>query len=265
MGKVFSRRTVGYAGMSGELAIVPAYNEAESIDRVIEELRSRAPGLDILVVNDGSTDDTASRARAAGAHVITLPFNLGIGGAVQTGFRFAHERGYDRVVQVDGDGQHDAAEIGKLRDHLLEHPEIDMVVGSRFLRESTGFRSSATRRIGIRWFSRALSAVLGTPFTDPTSGFRMTGRKGIALFARDYPHDYPEVEALLMMRSHDLRSAEVHVVMRERQGGASSITTLGSIYYMLKVSLALVVGIMRVRPAALRTPAPADVVGEQLG
>jgi glycosyltransferase involved in cell wall biosynthesis len=242
--------------MSTELAIVPAYNEAESIEKVLAELHEMAPGTDVLVINDGSTDDTASRALAMGAYVVTLPFNLGIGGAVQTGFRFAHERGYDRVVQVDGDGQHDAGELPKLRNHLASHPATDMVVGSRFLEEASGFRSSATRRVGIRIFARVLSSVLGVPITDPTSGFRMTGRRGIALFARDYPHDYPEVEALLMMRSHQLRSAEVQVTMRERQGGVSSITSLRSFYYMIKVTLALAVGILRVPPAVWRSASP---------
>jgi glycosyltransferase involved in cell wall biosynthesis len=212
--------------MSTHLAIVPAYNEAAAVATTVADIHVNAPGFDVLVVDDGSTDKTAAAARAAGARVISHPFNLGIGGAVQSGYQFALEHDYDVAVQVDGDGQHDARQILHLLDILRADPDLNMVTGSRFLlakADGDGYRSSATRRIGIRIFSRILSAVCGRPVTDPTSGFRMTDRRGIELFARDYPHDYPEVEAVLMSHAHRLNATEVPVSMRVRQGGESSI------------------------------------------
>jgi len=230
------------------LAIVPAYNEEGCVRGVVDEIRLRNPDFDILVVDDGSTDATADEARAAGAQVVRAPFNLGIGGAMQTGYVYALEHGYDLAVQVDGDGQHDAGQIAALRFHLDRHPELHMVTGSRFLERGGGYRSSASRRIGIRIFSALLSAITRQPITDPTSGFRMTTRHGIELFARDYPHDYPEVEAVVMLHHHRLRSAEVPVQMRARAGGRSSIAGHWSAFYMLKVLLAVLVGLFRARP-----------------
>ena len=235
--------------MSSHLAIVPAFNESASIARVIDELRAHAPGFDVIVVDDGSTDDTADRARSAGAEVLRHPYNLGIGGAVQSGYIYAAERGYDVAVQVDGDGQHDPRCLGYMLEQLNEHPELDMVTGSRFLDQSgDGYRSSASRRIGIRIFSAVLSAITRRRVTDPTSGFRMTTRRGITLFANDYPHDYPEVEAVLMVHAHRLESAELPVRMKARTGGTSSIGSTQSVYYMVKVLLALFVGLFRTRP-----------------
>ncbi len=236
--------------MSQHLAIVPAYNEAEAIQTTIADLRRNAPSFDVLVVDDGSTDLTARRARAVGARVLRLPFNLGIGGAVQAGYQYALEHDYDVAVQVDGDGQHDARFLPVLLDHLRSDPELNMVTGSRFLAESgEGYRSSATRRLGIRIFGRILAAVVGRPVTDPTSGLRMTDRRGIELFARDYPHDYPEVEAVLLLHHHRLTSKEVPVQMRARTTGRSSINASRSIYYMVKVTLAILVGLLRAKPA----------------
>ncbi|MEA2267548.1 MAG: hypothetical protein QOC64_158, partial [Solirubrobacteraceae bacterium] len=190
------------------LAIIPAYNEAASVADVVANLRRKAPGFDALVVDDGSTDATAAVARAAGARVVRHPFNLGIGGAVQSGYRFALENEYDIAVQVDGDGQHDPAHLAEFVEFLRQNPHIDMVTGSRFIeRSGDGYRSSASRRIGIRIFSSVLSAITRRRVTDPTSGFRMTTRRGICLFANDYPHDYPEVEAVLMVHAHRLESA----------------------------------------------------------
>src|SRR4051812_42423067 len=178
--------------MPKHLAIVPAYNEAGAIATTVAEIMEHAPGFDVLVVDDGSTDDTAARARAAGAKVIRHPFNLGIGGGMQTGYQYADEHGYDVAVQVDGDGQHDARCIEQLLRVLTERRDINLVTGSRFLQETEdGFRSSLPRRAGIRIFGRVLSAIVGQPVTDPTSGFRMVDRRGIELFARDYPHNYP--------------------------------------------------------------------------
>jgi glycosyltransferase involved in cell wall biosynthesis len=225
------------------IAIVPSLNEEASVGRVIDEIRAFDAGFDIVVVDDGSTDRTAGIAADRGAHVLRLPFNLGIGGAVQTGYRFAFERGYDVAVQVDGDGQHDPAQLPAILGPVLGG-EADVCVGSRFAAGS-GYQSSFARRLGIRLFARVVSAVVRQRVTDTTSGFRAVNRKGIALFAADYPHDYPEVEATVMSVKHKLRLREVPVEMRERAGGASSITALRSIYYMTKVLLAIFVGLFR--------------------
>ena len=245
------------AGGLRRLAIVPAYNEGDCIADVVAELRAHAPEFDVVVIDDGSTDHTAATARAAGAAVIRHPFNLGIGGAVQSGYTYAAERDYAIAVQVDGDGQHDARHIHKLLAHLVANEDLDMVTGSRFLAVGDGFRSSVSRRVGIRIFARVISSITGQLVTDPTSGFRMAGRRAIELFARDYPHDYPEVEAILMMHAHQLRSAEVPVTMRSRATGVSSINHMRSAYYMVKVLLAIFIGLFRSRPSvALGDPAP---------
>jgi len=231
------------------LAIVPAYNEAGAIAGTIGDIRTHAPDFDIVVVDDGSTDRTAYVATAADAHVIRLPFNLGIGGAMQTGYQYALDHGYDVAVQIDGDGQHDARHIADLLAHLRTHPEMNMVTGSRFLsRDGAGYRSSACRRLGIRLFAGMLSLLTRRSVTDPTSGFRMTDRRGIELFARDYPHDYPEVEAVLMVHAHRLVADEIPVEMRARRSGRSSINSTQSAYYMLKVVLAVFVGMLRAKP-----------------
>jgi glycosyltransferase involved in cell wall biosynthesis len=235
--------------MTKALAIVPAYNEAGAITGTIDDLRRHASEFDVLIVDDGSTDDTAVLARRAGARVLRLPFNLGIGGAMQCGYQYALEQAYDVAVQVDGDGQHDARCLPIMLDHLRTHPELNMVTGSRFLAgEGDGYRSSASRRLGIRLFGRILSWVVGRPVTDPTSGLRMTDRHGIELFARDYPHDYPEVEAVLLLHHHRLTSEEFPVKMRPRTSGVSSINATRSLYYMVKVLLAVFVGLLRRRP-----------------
>jgi glycosyltransferase involved in cell wall biosynthesis len=248
--------------MSKFLAIVPAYNEAGAIAGTVTEIRRHAPDFDVVVVDDGSTDETSRIAGAAGARVIRHPFNLGIGGAVQSGYQFALEHGYDAAVQVDGDGQHDPRHIPTLLSHLRENPEINMVTGSRFLsRTGEGYRSSISRRLGIRIFSGVLSLVTRRKVTDPTSGFRMTDRRGIELFARDYPHDYPEVEAVLMVHAHRLSSCELPVSMRERRSGRSSIGSTQSAYYMIKVLLAVLVGLLRARPE-VRAGDDAPVVAE---
>ena len=225
------------------VAIVPARNEEGSIEGVIEELRAFDPELDVVVVDDGSADRTAELAAAAGAAVVSLPFNLGIGGAVQTGFRYALEHGFDIAVRLDGDGQHDPEELPVLLDPLLTG-EADIVVGSRFAGEA-GYRVPVFRRIGTRLFARLVSLLVRQRVTDTTSGFQAVNRRGILLFASDYPHDYPEVEATVMVVKHRLRLTEVPVAMRERTSGRSSITALRSVYYMLKVTLALIVSVFR--------------------
>jgi hypothetical protein len=225
------------------IAIVPALNEEVTVGHVIDEIRAFDPGFAIVVVDDGSTDRTAGVAVDRGAHVLRLPFNLGIGGAMQTGFRFAFEQGYDIAVQIDGDGQHDPSQLPKILAPVLAG-EADLCVGSRFTGQGA-YRSSFLRRIGIKIFAGVVSAVVRQKVTDTTSGFRAVNGKGIALFASDYPHDYPEVEATVMCVKHKLRLTEVPVEMRERGGGASSITALRSIYYMTKVLLAIFVGLFR--------------------
>jgi glycosyltransferase involved in cell wall biosynthesis len=225
------------------IAIVPALNEEETVGRVIDEIRAFDPGFDIVVVDDGSVDRTAGVAADRGAFVLRLPFNLGIGGAMQTGYRFAFEHGYDIAVQIDGDGQHDPQQLPAILAPVLAG-EADLCVGSRFTGNSE-FRSSFTRRLGIKIFAAVVSAVVRQKVTDTTSGFRAVNRRGIALFAADYPHDYPEVEATVMCVKHKLRLREVPVAMRERGGGASSITALRSVYYMTKVLLAIFVGLFR--------------------
>jgi glycosyltransferase involved in cell wall biosynthesis len=226
------------------VAIVPAFNEAQIVGRVIDELYEQDAELDVVVIDDGSVDATAEVARQHGAIVLRLPFNLGIGGAVQTGFRYAFEHGYDIAVRVDGDGQHDPSELGRVVSPVLAG-EADIAVGSRFVAEGAGYRSSRSRRVGIRLLALVVSRIVGRRVTDTTSGFQALNRKGIALFARDYPHDYPEVEATVMVSRHRLRSIEVPVTMRERSSGRSSITAVRSVYYMLKVLLAIFVGLFR--------------------
>lgn len=227
------------------IAIVPAFNEEANIGRVVDELLAFDPGLDVVVVSDGSTDSTAALARDHGASVVRLPFNLGIGGAVQTGFQYAWERGYDVAVRCDGDAQHDPSELTKVLAPVLEGA-ADIVVGTRFGGDSD-YRSSAARRVGIRLLALVVSAIARQRVTDTTSGFQALNRRALSLFASDYPHDYPEVEGMVMTIKHRLRLCEVPVSMREREHGRSSITTMRSIYYMLKVLLALFVGLFRRR------------------
>ncbi len=239
---------------SSHLAVVPAYNEAATVGRVVRAVRDDAPSFDVLVVDDGSTDATRATAEHAGARVLRLPFNLGIGGAVQAGFTYALEHGYDFMVQVDGDGQHDPGEIAKLQRTMRADPEVDMVCGSRFLGPDMRYPAPVSRRTGIHLFAFLLSRIVGQRVSDPTSGFRLYNRRAINLFARDYPHDYPEVEAVLLLHTHRLCMQEVAVRMFKRGGGTSSITSGKSVYYMVKVLLAIFVGLMRRRPV----PEPGD-------
>jgi glycosyltransferase involved in cell wall biosynthesis len=225
------------------VAVVPAFNEENSIGRVIDEIRAFDHGFEVVVVDDGSTDRTAQLAAERGAVVLKLAFNLGIGGAMQTGYRYAFEHGFELAVQIDGDGQHDPRELPAIVKPLLED-EADMVVGSRFI-GPTAYRGTFMRRMGIRLFARIVSVLVRQRVTDTTSGFRALNRRAIRLFAADYPHDYPEVEATLMLVRHRLRLKEVPVTMRARYAGRSSITALRSIYYMVKVLLALFIAIFR--------------------
>jgi glycosyltransferase involved in cell wall biosynthesis len=226
------------------VAVVPAFDEEDAVGAVVEEIRAFDPSIDVVVVDDGSADATAANAAAAGAAVVRLPFNLGIGAAVQTGFRYALEHDYDLAVRLDGDGQHDPAELPKLLEPLTRD-EADVVTGSRFRDEDAGYRPPLARRLGISWFARLVSLLSRQRVTDTTSGFQALNRSGIALFASDYPSDYPEVEATVLLLKHRLRLVEVPVRMREREHGASSITFLRSLYYAIKVTLALLVAMGR--------------------
>ena len=226
------------------VAVVPAFDEEAAIGAVVLEIAQLDPAIDVVVVDDGSSDGTADAAARAGATVVRLPFNLGIGAAVQTGFRWALERDYDLAVRLDGDGQHDPAELPKLLAPI-ERGEADVVTGSRFREEEDGYRPPLGRRVGITWFARLVSLLSGQRVTDTTSGFQALNRPGIELFARDYPSDYPEVEATVLLLKHRLRLAEVHVRMREREHGSSSITFVRSVYYAVKVTLALFIAMGR--------------------
>lgn len=225
------------------LIIIPAYNEEASLPGVIQDIREHTPAADVLVVNDGSYDATALVARKLGVPALDLPFNLGIGGAMQAGYLYAERNAYDIAVQFDGDGQHLAGEIIKLLEPL-EAKKADLVVGSRFLVIGR-YKTPVFRKMGIGIFSFILSRILGTTVTDSTSGFRAANRRVIEFFAHTYPDDYPEVEALVLLHKVGLRMAEVPVAMRERTGGRSSITPIRSLYYMTKVLMAIFIDLMK--------------------
>ncbi|GAM11018.1 putative protein [Geobacter sp. OR-1] len=226
------------------LVIVPAYNEEASIAEVIADLRSLQLPLDILVVNDGSIDRTSAVARSQGVKVLDLPKNLGIGGAVQTGFKYADRLDYSVAVQFDGDGQHIAAEIPKLLATKRDN-NANVVIGSRFMGWSEGYRSTFVRRFGIHLFDAVNSILIGQRVTDNTSGFRAYDSRAISFLARHYPVDYPEPEAVILLGKNGFRLAESSISMRERQGGTSSISGLRGIYYMVKVLLAIVMTAIR--------------------
>ncbi len=226
------------------LIIVPAYNEEGSIATVVENIRNHVTKADILVVDDGSQDRTARKARESGAMVISLPYNMGIGGAVQSGFLFAKEKGYNFAVQVDGDGQHPSSEIPRLLEALDNG--VDMAIGSRFV-QPTGYRPTFTRSLGIKVFSFLVSLIVGKKVYDTTSGFRATSRRAVLLLTETYPHDYPEVEALITLHRNGMRFVEIPVEMNSRQAGKSSIGAKNAVYYMLKVTLAIFVAIIKRR------------------
>lgn len=225
------------------LVIIPAFNEAGNIINVINELRELEEPLDILVVNDGSQDQTGVLA-ASMARVIDLPANLGIGGAVQTGFKYASRNSYRVAIQFDGDGQHIAAEIPKLL-RCLEESGAAVAIGSRFLEPNNGYRSTFPRRVGIKIFEMLNSLLIGQRITDNTSGFRAYDRQAIEFLAQNYPTDYPEPEAVILLGKNGFRLSEVFTMMRERQGGDSSIAGLTGIYYMVKVLLAVLMTVLR--------------------
>ena len=220
------------------LIIIPAFNEAKNIKATVEEIFAQQLLLDVAVINDGSKDETSLRSRACGVHVIDLPFNLGIGGAVQTGFKFALEHDFDIAVQVDGDTQHDVSYLPAILEPVIKG-EADMTIGSRFLPPYLGYRSSFVRRIGIHFFARLISAITSVKVTDPTSGFRAFNKRLIKTFAGYYPHDFPEPEAIAVAARHGARVREVPVKMRKRPAGNSSIRYVRTLYYMIKVTFAI--------------------------
>jgi glycosyltransferase involved in cell wall biosynthesis len=226
------------------LIIIPAFNEEGAIAGVVRNIRDQVPGADILVVNDGSRDRTARKARESGALVINLAYNMGIGGAVQSGFLFAKEKGYHIAVQVDGDGQHPASEIPRLLAALDDG--ADVAIGSRFV-QATGYQPPLLRAMGIKMFSSLVSLITGRKVYDTTSGFRALNRRALLLLSETYPHDYPEVEALITLHRNGLRFVEVPVEMNYRQDGESSISLASGAYYMLKVTLATLVAILKRR------------------
>ncbi len=228
------------------LAIIPAYNESGNIERVVREVLALPLSVVPLVIDDGSADDTAVCARRAGARVIVLPFNLGIGGAVQAGYRYADVNGFDIAIQVDGDGQHDVSYLAAIIRPLTE-ARADMVIGSRFLSPAGGFRSSLTRRMGISFFRVLIRSLTGFPTTDPTAGFRACGRRLIKVYAGYYPVDFPEPEAIVVARRLGARLLEVPVEMRARLAGKSSIGRLKSPYYMIKVTAAILLHMLKDR------------------
>ena len=225
--------------MSKVLLIIPAYNEEESLRSLIEEIKAVCPEVDYLVVNDCSSDDTERLLEELGANYITLPCNMGIGGAVQSGYRYAAQNGYDIAIQIDGDGQHDVRFV-KDMVKLIEDKQADVVIGSRFI-DKEGFQSSQARRIGIRILSMLIRLMCGAKVKDVTSGFRAVNRRFIELFAENYPDDYPEPEVIVTAKLYGAVIKELPVIMRERTTGKSSINLKRSIYYMIKVGLAIII------------------------
>jgi len=228
------------------LIIVPAYNESGNIARTVREIQSLLMPLTVLVVDDGSGDQTATEAEQAGAAVVSLPFNIGIGGAVQTGFQYAMEQGFSLAVQIDGDGQHDVSFLKKLIDPIVKN-EADMTIGSRFLPPFIGYRSSLIRRVGIHFFAHLISFLTDYKVTDPTSGFRAFNKRMMNIFAREYPHDFPEPEAIMVARRYGARVLEVPVQMRKREAGHSSIRYLATLYYMIKVTFAILFNMVKAK------------------
>lgn len=226
------------------LVILPALNEGRNIAGAVRGIRKRLPEADVLVVDDGSSDDTAAEARAAGAQVLELPYNLGIGAAVQAGFQFARAHDYDIVLRNDGDGQHAPSNNIDLLKRL-ETGDVDVVIGSRFIDASGDYGTPLPRRLGSAILARLLTSVIGQRVTDPTSGCAAFNRAAICFFAQAYPHDYPEPEAIVMLHRGGLRQIEAPVRMTPRQHGDSSITPLRSVYYMIKVILAILVNLLR--------------------
>lgn len=226
-----------------KLVIIPAFNEEGNLDKTIRDIQENAPDFDYVIINDCSTDRTLELCRERGYSYLNLPVNLGIGGAVQTGYRYAYFHGYDVAVQFDGDGQHSARFLEEMVAKM-EETGSDMVIGSRFI-EKEGFQSSALRRVGIQYFTVLIRILTGKAITDPTSGMRMINRRLLRKFTDDYPKDYPEPESVVTILSEKFKVTEMPVLMNEREEGVSSISMGKSIYYMIKVSFAILIARMK--------------------
>lgn len=226
-----------------KLVIIPAFNEEGNLEKTIKDIKDNSPDFDYVIINDCSTDKTLEMCRRHGFSYLNLPVNLGIGGAVQTGYRYAYYHGYDIAVQFDGDGQHSASHLEDMVTTLID-TESDMVIGSRFI-EKEGFQSSGLRRIGIKYFTGLIKLLTGKKITDPTSGMRMVNKKLLEKFTDEYPKDYPEPESVVTILSEKYKVTEIPVVMNEREEGVSSISLKNSVYYMIKVSFAILIARMK--------------------
>ena len=234
------------------LVIVPALNEEGAIAGVVKSVQQYVPGASILVIDDCSTDGTLAQARAAGARVLCLPHHLGLGGGVQAGYKLAFELGYEYVIRVDGDGQHDARDIPRIYQRLRESG-CEMVIGSRFAEEN-GSRTGLVRSFGIRFFRAVLRLTLGKPVHDPTSGFVGVNRQALEVFSRSFPLEYPEIEALVVLQRRRFRFEEVPCKMRPRTTGRSSITALKSLYYIFHVLLGVFINVLKFDRRRHRAP-----------
>ncbi len=230
-------------GCGRVLLLIPAFNEEASIGHVVVEARQVMPGIDVLVANDCSTDSTAQVARGVGAQVITVPHHLGLGGVLQAGYRLAYELGYDYVVRIDGDGQMDPRDIPTILE-TLRASGVEMVIGSRYL-ERDGGHTSVARSVGIRFFRTVLRPILGKPVMDPTSGFVGVNRRALEVFSNSFPLEYPEIEALVVLRRRAFHFLEVPCRIRPRRAGLSTITPLKSVYYIVHVLLGVLVNILK--------------------
>ncbi len=230
-------------GCGRVLLLIPAFNEEASIGHVVVEARQVMPGIDVLVANDCSTDSTAQVARGVGALVITVPHHLGLGGVLQAGYRLAYELGYDYVVRIDGDGQMDPRDIPTILE-TLRASGVEMVIGSRYL-ERDGGHTSVARSVGIRFFRAVLRPILGKPVMDPTSGFVGVNRRALEVFSNSFPLEYPEIEALVVLRRRAFHFLEVPCRIRPRRAGLSTITPLKSVYYIVHVLLGVLVNILK--------------------
>lgn len=226
-----------------KLVIIPAYNESKNIVKVIEDIQLNAPDFDYIIINDCSKDNLKEVCETRGYNIINLPVNLGIGGGVQTGYKYARDNGYDIAIQFDGDGQHDAKYIHKMLE-CLEERQADMVIGSRFI-DKQGFQSSICRRMGIKFLSYLIKHITGKRILDVTSGFRIINKKVINEFCTYYPKDYPEPESIVSVLRKGWKIEEIPVEMKEREEGKSSINLMKSIYYMIKVSLAILIDMIK--------------------
>lgn len=226
-----------------KLVIIPAYNEQGGIVKTVRDVKEHAPEFDYIIINDCSTDHTLDVCRENGFSVVNLPVNLGIGGGVQTGYVYGFRNGYDVAVQFDGDGQHNARYLNEMAEKL-EKEHLDMVIGSRYIKKE-GFQSTGLRRMGIKYFTWLIKLVTGKKIKDPTSGMRMVNREVMELYAKNYPKDYPEPESVVMILKKGKRVEEMPVQMNAREEGVSSISPKKSIYYMIKVSLAILMASLR--------------------